>query len=842
MPREITNHTSVLEAIRSVDLISELVDRQDGHFKYELDLEVIVYGRNYTGKKVGPYARYWAYDPGETIIKQGDWGGNAFYILVEGQVDVYVRDETGTSTKVAEISEGKSFGEMAVLAGLARNASVVAPADAEVKVLEIQRPAFRLLRKLPKFGHMLDVTYRDHGLKRTLEDVRQATGAAFSPELLKQLGNAARFTVYGKNHLLFQEKDPINRVVFIKNGWVRRTRGVGFNPELSEMVLGVSDEMGVDFLGAGNCLGLEGIREQSDWQYTATVMARTEVLEISIAYLTANPDLGAAVLAEFGKLSGAEAATAPRPATDKRVVMAAGKEISTGVVDGMNLLVMDMDLCIRCGNCSLACHKIHGQSRLLRRGIHIARPVKPQSSSVQHVLMPSVCLHCQDPECLTGCPTGAIGRFTGGQIDIDPKTCIGCGDCATQCPYNAISMIPRNASHPLVSFPRKLVDWVTLAQPAPPPPVTETENLLAVKCNLCNNTPLNPRETRQPAVNGKRQTSRRQAYSCEENCPTGALLRVNPREYFAEAKNAIGLIFQDQTHAIGRNIHKRDALATLWHAGGILATIALAALTFWAARRYTLDARLGGSHWLTVRWLTGFVGLFGILWVMVYPARKQVYRRRRGPLRYWMLSHVYLGLIAGIVLLLHGGRSSGGLLTSALMVTFDLVIVSGIFGILCYVFVPRIMTSIEGDPLLIEDLRERRDELRETLGHISDQMGSINEDDQARLRKLVTRKVRRRFFTFRYLLRQYIRREELTALWADARSEFEPAAATLADPAARRLLIEAIETTSTLRRVDALIYLHQLLKLWLAPHVVSTALMLALMLVHIFQAVYFHVR
>jgi hypothetical protein len=79
-------------------------------------------------------------------------------------------------------------------------------------------------------------------------------------------------------------------------------------------------------------------------------------------------------------------------------------------------------------------------------------------------------------------------------------------------------------------------------------------------------------------------------------------------------------------------------------------------------------------------------------------------------------------------------------------------------------------------------------------------------------------------------------------LWAEARSEFEPIVADLAEPAARRLLIEAIETTATLRRVDALIYLHQLLKLWLAPHVVSTSLMLALMLVHIFQAVYFSAR
>ncbi|HYO91752.1 MAG TPA: cyclic nucleotide-binding domain-containing protein, partial [Pyrinomonadaceae bacterium] len=358
MPRQITNHTAILEAIKSVDLIAELVDQTEGHFKYERDLEVIVYGRNYTGKKVGPYARLLAYEPGEKIINQGDWGGNAFYILVEGNVDVFVKDESGASTKVGEIPQGKSFGEMAVLAGLARNASVIVPAGREVKVLEIQRPAFRLLRKLPKFGHMLDVTYRDHGLKRTLEDIRQATGAAFSTELLRKLGDAARFTVYGKNHVLFQEKDPINRIVFIKNGWVRRTHGVAFNPELSEMVLGVSEQMGVDFLGAGNCLGLEGLRGQEDWLYTATVMARTEVLEISVSYLQANPDLRDAVVSEFTKFSGLEQASEPKPAADKRIVMAAGKEISTGVVDGMNLLVMDMDLCIRCGNCSLACHKI----------------------------------------------------------------------------------------------------------------------------------------------------------------------------------------------------------------------------------------------------------------------------------------------------------------------------------------------------------------------------------------------------------------------------------------------------------------------------------------------------
>src|SRR5207253_7626489 len=101
--------------------------------------------------------------------------------------------------------------------------------------------------------------------------------------------------------------------------------------------------------------------------------------------------------------------TALAARADKTSLAAAEKEIATGIVDAVNLLVMDMDLCVRCGNCSLACHKVHGQSRLLRRGIHIERPVKAGSSASQHVLSPSVCMHCKDPECLTGCPTGIQG-------------------------------------------------------------------------------------------------------------------------------------------------------------------------------------------------------------------------------------------------------------------------------------------------------------------------------------------------------------------------------------------------------------------------------------------------
>src|SRR5437016_2903963 len=383
-------------------------------------------------------------------------------------------------------------------------------------------------------------------------------------------------------------------------------------------------------------------------------------------------------------------------------------------------------------------------------------------------------------------------------------------------------MIPRK---PMLAKPRtiagKLRSWFSLAQPKMPPAVTETDNLLAVKCNLCNNTPLNPKGAKKAA------------YSCQENCPTGALVRVNPREYFSEAKNSIGIVFQDQTHAIGRNIHKRDTPALIIHTIAAIALIAIVSAVLMTARRYGLNGHLDGT-WLTLRWITGLLGLGGIAGAVTYSGRKQIYTRRVGPLRYWKLAHVYLGLLAGTVLLIHGGRDSGGLLTDCLMVSFDVTIVAGLFGISCYLIVPRIMTSIEGDPLLIEDLRARRQELREQLGLID------TSDEQ--LRHLIKEKMRQRFFSLGYLLRQYLRREDLAQVLANAREEFHPDAERLSDPQAQRSLIEAIEATVTLRRVDSLIYLHQLLKLWLAPHVVAASIMLALMFVHITQVILLTVR
>jgi hypothetical protein len=351
------------------------------------------------------------------------------------------------------------------------------------------------------------------------------------------------------------------------------------------------------------------------------------------------------------------------------------------------------------------------------------------------------------------------------------------------------------------------------------------DDVVAIKCNLCEGTSLNP-----PGAPG----GRRKAYSCEENCPTGALVRVNPVEYFDEVKTARGFVFRDQTHAFGRNIHKRDPLARAWHVVGVIATLIAIVGMVWGLARYGYDDVLAGA-WLTMRWLTGIVGLGGVVVVMTYPFRRQVYRRRAGALRYWMLVHVYAGVIAGVVLLLHSGPRLGGLLTSLLYVVFDLVLLSGVVGVIAYIVAPRIMTRIEGEPLLVEDLEARREELKK-------QAASILEQSEGWLKDEIRERVYPRYSSFGFLWRQLSRREELKPLLAQAREEFKSHTTRTATPEERELLLSAVETAVTLRRVDALLLLHRTLRSWIPIHVVSTAAMLFLMIVHIVQVVFFNAR
>src|SRR5207302_9598932 len=162
----------------------------------------------------------------------------------------------------------------------------------------------------------------------------------------------------------------------------------------------------------------------------------------------------------------------------------------------------------------------------------------------------------------------------------------------------------------------------------------------------------------------------------------------------------------------------------------------------------------------------------------------------------------------------------------------DIVILSGLFGLAAYLIAPRILTSIEGDPLLIEDLEGRRAELQKELAELISKA-------EGELRELIDKKMRRHVFSLGYLVRQYTRREELSASLAKARLKFRNEIAEMQEKEKRALALRALERMATLRRVEALVYLHRILKIWIAPHVISTSVMLVLMLPHTVQVTFF---
>jgi len=70
---------------------------------------------------------------GEKLVRQGE-EGNTFYIVMSGRVAVTVEQE-GQTTTLAKLGAGEFFGEMSILTGERRSATVAAETDTTVLIL-----------------------------------------------------------------------------------------------------------------------------------------------------------------------------------------------------------------------------------------------------------------------------------------------------------------------------------------------------------------------------------------------------------------------------------------------------------------------------------------------------------------------------------------------------------------------------------------------------------------------------------------------------------------------------------------------------------------------------------
>jgi ABC-type multidrug transport system ATPase subunit len=101
------------------------------------------------------------YDPGALIISHGDQPDN-FYIITKGKVEVFITGPYGQELLVASMQAGQYFGEVELLAGGTRIATVRAGHDTGVEVAAIDASTFR---------HVTDES------EQTLRDIQQTVRA-----------------------------------------------------------------------------------------------------------------------------------------------------------------------------------------------------------------------------------------------------------------------------------------------------------------------------------------------------------------------------------------------------------------------------------------------------------------------------------------------------------------------------------------------------------------------------------------------------------------------------------------------------------------------------------------
>ncbi|MGH8080436.1 MAG: 4Fe-4S dicluster domain-containing protein [Lysobacter sp.] len=151
-------------------------------------------------------------------------------------------------------------------------------------------------------------------------------------------------------------------------------------------------------------------------------------------------------------------------------------------------LVIDLDTCVGCHACAVSCkewnaggfsapltdeqpygkdpsgvwfNRVHSYEVAAQtEALPIADPVRgsaanaaavsgctsanagaPQPAMTLH--FPRSCLHCEQPACVTVCPTGAsYKRAEDGIVLVDEDKCIGCKLCSWACPYGAREYSP----------------------------------------------------------------------------------------------------------------------------------------------------------------------------------------------------------------------------------------------------------------------------------------------------------------------------------------------------------------------------------------------------------------
>lgn len=431
------------------------------------------------------------FPPGARILEAGTFG-NAFYIVIRGSVRVTIGPE---ARELEYLGKGSFFGEMTLIGGMPHTSTFRALEACQL--IEVPRRAFELwMRKPGQFRNVMDQSYAERGLASHLRLFMDSP--KIDAKAIGVLARRVKLRIFHRDDPIVREGEEADSFYLIREGYVRVVK---------KMTGG--EQRTVAYLNDGGYFGEQEVLNAGRRDYSVFAMGKVEAIQVMRNDLITLVNYDETLADRFQKKSKAADGKGLREGFVSEVV-------ERGVVKATSALVIHLDACTRCGNCVKACAELHdGISRLTRRGMFFETPAAPNQKP-EPLLVTTSCMHCLDPECMIGCPTGAITRDVNGEVVI-LDSCIGCTNCARRCPYGNISMAevadkePSSPGQHAQLIGGYLKFWTKPG--APPPPVEPDKpaqkavvRRVAVKCDLCVDYNYN--------------------HGCVHNCPYGAIERM----------------------------------------------------------------------------------------------------------------------------------------------------------------------------------------------------------------------------------------------------------------------------------------------------------------------------
>ena len=444
-----------------------------------------------------------AYRKGQVVFEKND-PGSSLFAIAEGLV--HVRIDANDPSKVVPIEKGSIFGEVGLISGRRRGATIVAAED--TVCVEISRnAALKLQSQVPTARKAIERI-------STERQLLQMFGAGLTSADIREVVDDAKIMQIKAGDTILREGDEGKEIFVIRVGSMIVEKMVGGKPVF------------LSYLPAGSYVGEMALI--AGGQRTASVRAavKSEVIKIDGE--------------EFERVLASKPALLERARKDMEMRRQSNSQIESkkdsissvvdfwseqaaflvaqGLGEATDVLLIDETLCVGCDNCEKACADSHeGLSRLDREA----------GKTFAHLHVPTSCRHCEHPHCMADCPPNAIHRGPDGEVFIN-DTCIGCGNCQRNCPYGVIRMDKVPPKKP------SLLNWLFFGSgpgPGEPPYKWSKKNMKytgdpaidesldrkkAVKCDMCAGIDGGP--------------------ACVRACPTGAAIRVAPDEFLTVAR------------------------------------------------------------------------------------------------------------------------------------------------------------------------------------------------------------------------------------------------------------------------------------------------------------------